>query len=46
VKIELGAVAKDKAEIRSGLSDDATVIVNPPTGIKDGERLRAFNVNG
>jgi len=46
VKIELGAVAKDKAEIRSGLSGDATVIVNPPTGIKDGERLRAFNVNG
>lgn len=41
VKVELGAVAKDKAEIKSGLGDDATVILNPPSTLKPGTRLRA-----
>ena len=39
VKVELGAVAKDKAEIRSGLSDDALVILNPSSTLKSGARL-------
>ncbi len=39
-KVELGAVAKDKAEIKSGLSDEATVILNPSSTLKPGARLR------
>ncbi|MEN6543389.1 efflux RND transporter periplasmic adaptor subunit [Parvibaculum sp.] len=40
VKVELGAVAKDKAEIRTGLGDRAIVILNPPSTLKPGARLR------
>lgn len=39
-KIELGTVGTDKAEILSGLSDEAAVIIDPPAGLKDGARVR------
>ena len=39
---ELQAVlGKDKAEVKSGLGDDALVIATPPAGLKEGTRLRA-----
>lgn len=39
VKVELGAVGKEKAEIRSGLAEDAVVVVSPPAGLAEGARL-------
>jgi RND family efflux transporter MFP subunit len=42
-KIELGTVGQDKAEILSGLSDDAVVIVEPPSTLKEGARVRAVS---
>lgn len=38
--VTLGAVGSDKVEILSGLEDDTRFIVQPPAGLKDGERLR------
>jgi RND family efflux transporter MFP subunit len=40
-KVVLGAIGKDKAEVKSGLGDDALVIATPPAGLKEGTRLRA-----
>ncbi len=39
--VELGAVGQDTAEILSGLPEDATVIASPPSGLAEGERVRA-----
>ena len=39
--VELGTVGEDMAEIKSGIDDNAQVIVNPPSGLSDGERVRA-----
>lgn len=41
VKVEIGAVGKDKAEVKSGLAEDALVIATPPAGLSEGTRLRA-----
>lgn len=40
IAVELGAVGAEKAEIISGIAEDVTVIVQPPAGLKDGDRLR------
>ncbi|HEX7777198.1 MAG TPA: efflux RND transporter periplasmic adaptor subunit [Parvibaculum sp.] len=40
-KIDIGTVGQDKAEVRSGLSDDAVVIVDPPASLTEGARVRA-----
>ena len=39
--VELGAVGQNAAEILSGLPEDATVIASPPSGLAEGERVRA-----
>lgn len=39
-KVVVGVVGNDKAEILSGLADDAAVIIDPSTGLKDGVRIR------
>ena len=38
--VELGAVGTGKAEIISGIEEGTTVILRPPAGLKDGDRLR------
>lgn len=40
VAVELGAVGAEKAEILSGIEESTTVILQPPAGLKDGDRLR------
>ncbi|MEQ8268364.1 MAG: efflux RND transporter periplasmic adaptor subunit [Parvibaculum sp.] len=40
-EVELGAVGQDTAEILSGLQEDATVIASPPSGLAEGDRVRA-----
>lgn len=39
--VELGTVGQDSAEILSGLAEDSRVIANPPSGLADGDRVRA-----
>lgn len=41
IPVELGAVGTGKVEILSGLDDDTPVILDPPAGLKDGQRLRS-----
>jgi RND family efflux transporter MFP subunit len=38
--VQTGVVGPDKTEIRSGLSDRAWVIAQPPEGLKDGQRIQ------
>jgi len=38
--VQLGAVGREEAEIRSGLSVADVVILNPPPQLKDGDRVR------
>ncbi len=42
VPVTLGAVGSGKVEILSGLDDETSFIVQPPAGLKDGDRLRAL----
>ena len=39
--VTLGTVGQDMAEIKKGLDERSEVIVNPPSGLKDGQRVRA-----
>ncbi|PKQ03764.1 MAG: efflux transporter periplasmic adaptor subunit [Alphaproteobacteria bacterium HGW-Alphaproteobacteria-11] len=43
--VTLGAVGNTEAEIRSGLSDDDTIVVNPAAGIAEGGRVRPNDVD-
>jgi multidrug efflux pump subunit AcrA (membrane-fusion protein) len=38
--VEAGLERGDRVEIRSGLSGGESVILDPPTGLKDGARVR------
>ncbi len=38
--VETGAVGADVTEIRSGLADGATIVADPPTGLRDGQKIR------
>ena len=40
VTVTVGAVGASRAEIRSGLTAGERVIVSPPAGLKDGQRVR------
>ncbi|MBX3506492.1 MAG: efflux RND transporter periplasmic adaptor subunit [Parvibaculum sp.] len=40
IPVEIGAVGGGKVEILSGLDDGTPVILQPPSGLKEGERLR------
>ena len=40
-EVTLGTVGADMAEIRSGLDETARVIANPPSGLAEGQRVRA-----
>jgi RND family efflux transporter MFP subunit len=39
-KVEIGTIGNEKAEIRSGLAEDALVVVDPPANLEEGARLR------
>lgn len=39
--VETGAVGADVTEIRSGLADGAAIVADPPTGLHDGQKVRA-----
>ncbi|MFN4354947.1 efflux RND transporter periplasmic adaptor subunit [Parvibaculum sp.] len=41
--VTLGAVGSNRVEVLSGLEDDTHFIVQPPAGLKDGDRLRAHS---
>lgn len=43
VPVTLGAIGSGKVEILSGLEDGTSFIVQPPAGLKNGDRLRAHN---
>jgi len=40
-RIQLGIRGSDRTEIRSGLSDNACVLIDPPEKLKDGDRVTA-----
>ena len=42
--VTLGTVGEDMAEIKSGLNEEAEVIVTPPSGLKEGQRVSATPV--
>lgn len=38
--VETGAVGAEVIEVRAGLTDTATIVAAPPTGLRDGQRVR------
>jgi RND family efflux transporter MFP subunit len=40
VKVDLGPQNGDRVEVRSGLAGGENVVVQPPAGLKDGDRVR------
>lgn len=43
--VSLGAVSETSAEVLSGLAEDATVIVDPPSGLIEGQGVRVKTIS-
>lgn len=43
--VSLGAVSETSAEVLSGLAEDATVIVDPPSGLIEGQSVRVKTIS-
>lgn len=43
IKVELGGVSSDETEIKSGISEGSVVISDPPTNLKEGQKVLIGN---